>query len=246
MKLAILQARLTSRRFPGKVLKDINGEPMIIRQLNRVRNSKLLEQIIVATSINSSDDELVGVLEKHNIKYFRGDLDDVASRFVAIINELSPSMVIRLTADCPLIDPNIIDLVIQKHLESGAEYTSNTLNPTFPDGLDVECFDPKILLKLYGENPTSIECEHVTYGLYTRTNFCKKYSVEQIVDYSKLRWTVDIPDDLEFVKNIFENFSGSVDTFSQEDVLKFLDENPNLHRTEASLKRNSGLEQGGN
>lgn len=241
MNLAILQARFSSSRLPGKVLADINGLPMIIRQINRVRKATLIDRIIVATSDQNSDDKLVGILKSFDIDFYRGDLNNVASRFLQLIEKYNPSNIIRLTGDCPLIDPEIIDLVVGSHKANNAEYSSNTLNPTYPDGLDVECFKPGPFLKLVADNPSPTELEHVTYGLYTRTNFCQLNSVVQETDYSNLRWTVDVEEDLNFVRKIYKNFKGMEDSFSQEDILSFLNSNLELNRTDASMKRNAGL-----
>lgn len=241
MNLAILQARSSSTRFPNKVLSDLAGMPMIIRQINRLKLSKKIDELVVATSVQSSDDELVSVLENFEVKVYRGDLNNVASRFLELIKIYQPTNVIRLTADCPLTDVGVIDSVIKAHINSGAGYTSNTLTPTFPDGLDVECFLPELLVKLIESEPSDTELEHVTYGLYTRHGFCKVNSVEQNPDLSHLRWTVDIPEDLDFVRKIYEFFPENPDKFDQNEIIEVLKNNPELNRTSDSLERNSGL-----
>lgn len=241
MNLAILQARVSSSRLPGKVLADIQGKPLIIREIDRINQSKLIGGVIVATSEEPSDDQLADVLKEFGVSFFRGSLNNVLSRFTQIITDLNPSCVIRLTADCPLIDPEIIDLVIEAHSQSGADYTSNTLKPTYPDGLDVECFKPKILLKLASDNPTNMESEHVTYGLYTRQGYCVLNSVEQDVDLSSLRWTVDTIDDLDFVRKVYSYFPEKESEFVQKDILNLIRINPSISRTDKHLKRNYGL-----
>lgn len=241
MILAIIQARCSSTRFPNKVLADLAGQPMILQQINRVVKSKLIDKLVVATSTDPSDDPLVELLREHRIPFYRGSLSNVMERFIDVIDIEKPDTVVRLTADCPLTDANIIDLVIQKHISSGSEYTSNTLYPTFPDGLDVECINPQVLKKLFFANPSKIECEHVTYGLYTRHGFCNLYSVEQETDYSILRWTVDLPGDLDFVRRVYAEFAPHYYSFGQEDLLELVHAKSEFYRSDAILKRNAEL-----
>jgi spore coat polysaccharide biosynthesis protein SpsF len=241
VNLAILQARTSSKRFPEKVLADLLGNPMIIRQINRIKKSKKIDEVVVATSSMGSDDKLCEILKIHNIPFFRGSLDNVLSRYTNIIEQYNPDLIIRLTGDCPLTDPEVIDFVIESHINSGADYSANTINPTFPDGLDVECVKPEILQKLEGLNPDSLEREHVTYGLYTRKNFCSINSIEQTENLSGHRWTVDVPEDLDFVRKIYSYFPGNLEEFGQYDILRILELNPSLSRTNLDLERNSGL-----
>ena len=241
MILAILQARSSSTRFPNKVLADLAGDAMIIQQIKRLKESKMINKIVVATSVDPSDDLLADLLKSKEIPYYRGSLHNVLERFMDVIQIEKPNVVVRLTADCPLTDPNIIDLVISRHLASGSDYTSNTINPTFPDGLDVECVSPSALVDLLEGSPTEVECEHVTYGLYSRPGFCVMESVEQDTDHSNLRWTVDIPGDLDFVRSVYAAFAPDYYSFRQEDLLKLASLKPEFIRTEGILKRNAGL-----
>lgn len=241
MILAILQARSSSTRFPNKVLADLAGDAMIIQQIKRLKESKLINKIVVATSIDPSDDLLTDLLKVEEIPYYRGSLNNVLERFIDIIRIEKPKVVVRLTADCPLTDPNVIDLVISRHLASGSDYTSNTINPTFPDGLDVECVSPSVLMNLLAGSPTEVECEHVTYGLYNRPGFCAMESVEQDIDHSNLRWTVDIPEDLDFVRSVYAAFAPDYYSFRQEDLLDLALLRPEFFRTDSILERNAGL-----
>jgi spore coat polysaccharide biosynthesis protein SpsF len=239
--LAILQARSSSTRFPNKVLADLAGDAMIIQQINRLKKSKLINKIVVATSIDSSDDLLADLLESAEIPYYRGSLDNVLERFIEVIRIEKPKVVVRLTADCPLTDPSVIDLVISRHLASRSDYTSNTISPTFPDGLDVECVSPSALMDLHKASPTEIECEHVTYGLYSRPGFCAIESVKQDDDHSNLRWTVDIPEDLDFVRLVYAEFAPDYSSFTQEDLINLARLKPEFIRTDSILERNAGL-----
>ena len=139
--LAIIQARSSSSRLPGKVLMPILGEPMLLRQIERVRRSNLINNIVVATSLDSSDDALVYLLKSRGINCYRGDLNNVLKRFYDTALCYKTEHIVRITGDCPLIDYEVIDKVISLHLRSNSNYTSNTNPPTFPDGLDVEVFN---------------------------------------------------------------------------------------------------------
>lgn len=241
MILAILQARSSSSRFPNKILADLAGQPMILQQVNRIVRSQLIDKLVVATSTDPSDDQLSEILRKRGIPIYRGSLNNVMERFIDIIDIEKPDTVVRLTADCPLTDSNIIDFVIQEHISSGSDYTSNTLQPTYPDGLDVECFVPKILQQIFDSNPSEIECEHVTYGFYKRPGFCRTHSVEQGVDRSSLRWTVDVPEDLEFVRNVYSAFEPDYYSFGQEDLVKLAQAAPAFQRNDIIIDRNARL-----
>jgi spore coat polysaccharide biosynthesis protein SpsF len=137
---AILQARVSSTRLPGKVLKPILGVPMILRQIERVRRAKKIDQFIVATSNDRTDDPLADICSNTNIECFRGSLEDVLDRFYHAAKPLNPEHIVRLTGDCPLADPQLIDQLILFHLQGGYDYSSNTVETTYPDGLDVEIF----------------------------------------------------------------------------------------------------------
>ena len=143
--LAILQARTTSTRLPGKVLLPLEGEPMILRQLERINRAKSIDAIVVATSIDPSDDALAQLLTDRGYQVVRGPLDDVLARFVKALDEFPAETVVRLTADCPLTSPEVIDLVVNEFHSSGADYLTNTLTPTYPDGREVEVVKASVL-----------------------------------------------------------------------------------------------------
>lgn len=232
MILAILQARVSSTRLPGKVLKDLHGEPMILRQIERLRRSSKMDEFVVATSTESSDDPLVAVLEAAGVPVRRGPLDDVAARFAMVIDEFKPDVVVRLTADCPLTDAAVIDRIIESHLASGADYSSNTLEPTYPHGLDAEVFSPEAFARLRSTEMNSKEIEHVTYGLYSRKGEFVLNSVTQPVNVRHLRWTVDNPEDLDFVRKVYDRLYDVNPAFTQTDVLELLEREPELVFTE--------------
>lgn len=241
MILGILQARLSSTRLPGKVLMDLHGQPMILRQIERIRASKNLDNFVVATSVDASDDELAQVLENSGVQVRRGPLDDVVERFNRIIQEFSPQTVVRLTADCPVTDPAVIDRVISEHLINDADYTSNTLVPTYPDGLDVECIRANAFSRMLRLPLNDSEREHVTMALYSRPSEFALHSVEQTPDFSNLRWTVDVADDLEFVRLVYDRLYDANTSFRQSDILALIAAEPAISRTNDDLARNSGL-----
>jgi spore coat polysaccharide biosynthesis protein SpsF len=196
---------------------------------------------VVATSIDGSDDELVRVLDDAGVTVRRGPLDDVVGRFALVVDEFNPDQIVRLTADCPLTDPAVIDVVIDEHLERDGDYTSNTLTPTFPDGLDVECVSRTAFARLLALDLTPAEREHVTLGLYSRPDQFSLHNVTQSPDRSNLRWTVDVPADLDFVEAVYERLYDGDPGFGQNDILRLLSEHPELSRTDRDVARNSGM-----
>lgn len=240
MILGILQARSSSTRLPGKVLMDLHGEPMIIRQIQRLSRSVMLDNLVVATSTDPSDDTLVEVLKTAGILVRRGPLDDVLERFGLVVDEFQPTTIIRLTADCPLADVDVIDEVIRQHRQSGADYTSNSLEPTFPDGLDVECIRREAFEELRAGDLTAAEREHVTLGLYTHPEHFSLKSVTQKRNLGRLRWTVDVPEDLDFVRLLYGHLFDENHSFGQKEILEFLEVNPEISRNDSAVARNAG------
>lgn len=239
--LVILQARMSSSRLPGKVLMNINGKPMIHWQIQRILKSSLVSQLVVATSVDSSDDSLVKFLEENSIIVRRGSLDDVLSRFIQVANEYPYDALIRLTGDCPLVMPELIDQMIDSFFEQKVDYLSNTLVPTFPDGLDIEVLNSGVLEKLTTFGLTNKELEHVTYGVYTRPETFRLKNFLNDTDRSQDRWTVDYQEDFDFVQAIFQEFSGRETFFSYEEVCDFLSKNPGLKSRAQSYQRNEQL-----
>lgn len=228
--LGILQARCSSTRLPGKVLKPILGVPMILRQLERVQRSTELDSVIVATSRDETDDELVNLLESNGVVVRRGSLNNVLSRFIQIADEFEPETIVRLTGDNPLADPHVIDVVIRSHKESRADYSSNSRIRTFPYGLDVECVSNAALQELLTFDLSESEKEHVTLGIYERPERFTVNSVVQETDNSELRWTVDYPGDFEFVEGVYAHLYPLKPDFDQNDVLQLLSQNPGMAR----------------
>jgi spore coat polysaccharide biosynthesis protein SpsF len=239
--LVILQARMSSKRFPGKVMQDVCGEPMILRQINRIMSARNVGKIIVATTKDKSDDKLSSFLVSRNIEIFRGEMDDVVSRFVGILSMCRETTVVRLTADCPLVMADLIDRMIEKFWNVSCDYLSNTMNPTFPDGLDVEVFSRNSFLFLSTLELSKAELEHVTLGYHHRKELFKVHDFNSEKDFSRMRWTVDYPQDLEFVRKVYSNFLGKESKFEFQQVLDLIEKNPTIVSTISASRRNEAL-----
>jgi spore coat polysaccharide biosynthesis protein SpsF len=239
--VAILQARTSSSRLPNKVLEEINGVPMIFRQIDRITRAKRISKLIVATSDNSSDDALVAMLEKHGVEYFRGSLENVFARFLAVIDSEDGDYFVRLTGDCPLVMPEIIDDLLESFNPEFYDYMSNTIEPSFPDGLDVEVFTRSAFLGLQNLSLTQEENEHVTLAFHRSKENFKLLNFSSNIDRSNMRWTVDYPEDLAFVRSIYGHFKGQESIFDYEQVLEFLSSNPKVTSGISASRRNEAL-----
>ena len=234
--IAILQARMTSKRLPGKVLMDIEGMPMIGRQIERIREAKLLDEFVVATSTDPSDDVLTEYVESIGVNVQRGSLDDVLQRFVDVLDFSDSQDVVRLTADCPLADSEVIDGVIEFFLKSNVDYASNSLERTFPRGLDVEVFRASVLREVARNDFSPMSREHVTYGIYSRTDLYSTANFYQTPSFSKFRWTVDNQADLDFARTVYANFKSNKGTFGQRQILNWLQKYPEFAHFEIGDK----------
>lgn len=217
--LAIIQARMMSSRLPGKVLKVINGQPILLWQIERVNSCKDISSVVVATTTNREDDELVEVLESRDIEVFRGDSEDVLSRFIRIAKEKNAPNLVRLTGDCPLFMPQICSEMISLYSKASFDYFSNTLNPSFPDGCDIEILKSECLSTLTAGTVSKVEIEHVTFGLYTNRGKFKCGSFEQNSNDSNLRWTLDTEEDLTFIEDVYRIFKGKEILFDYNDLM---------------------------
>lgn len=241
--IGVLQARVSSTRLPGKVLKPLLGEPMIIRQLERIKRCRMLEKIIVATSDSQSDDPLVSVLESTKIDVYRGSLDNVLDRFYNAATLYMPEHVVRLTGDCPLIDPVVIDKVVETHLQQGNDYTANAVKATFPDGLDVEVMSYSTLKEVKDKAKLPSELEHVTQYIHNNHQQYKIGHVKNNCDLSAMRWTVDEPEDLEFVEEVYNRLYPILPNFEMNDILDLLDKEPKLQEINSMFERNAGMKK---
>lgn len=221
LNLAILQARMTSSRLPGKVMAPVLGEPMIGRQLERLARSARIGRIVVATSVDASDDPLAAYVEGLGHLVFRGSLADVLGRFagaMAMVPEADT--IVRLTADCPLADWAVIDATIDCYRDAGADYASNTpAVRTYPHGLDTEVMSRDALEQACREAIDPYEREHVTPFIYRRPERFRLAYLSQATSQAHLRWTVDLPEDLAFVRATYERLYPRNPAFTSADVV---------------------------
>lgn len=219
MAVAILQARMSSTRLPGKVMKSVAGRPMLERQIERLRRCSTLDRLIVATSDDASDDPLAQFLQTIGIETFRGALHDVLGRYVGAVEALGVNgPVVRLTADCPLADPEVIDDCVRLQARLGVDYASNAQRRTYPRGLDVECFGLGALLTAGREASDPYDREHVTPFLYRNPKRFSQGDLVQDRDESALRWTVDTPEDFAFVERVYAALYPNKPDFSSGDI----------------------------
>ena len=238
--IALLQARTSSTRLPGKVLKPLLGEPMILSQIERLRRVRNIDRLMVVTSVRPSDDPLAVCCEGAGVEVFRGSLDDVLDRFYSAVRDACPQHVVRLTADCPLTDPEVIDAVIDFYRDGDYDYASNVLQPTYPDGLDVEVFRFSVLESIAHEATLPSQREHVTSFIYQHPERFRLGGLTYEKDLSALRWTVDEPADLTFVEAVYDALYHDNPTFAMADVLQLLAQRPELMEINAGQLRNAG------
>lgn len=200
--IAFIQARMSSSRFPGKVLLPLDGVPMIVYMARRARKARLLDDVVVVTSTDASDDGLANALIEARVPVFRGHLEDVLQRYADAAQAFDPQEIVRLTGDCPLIDPDLIDAVVRLHRSARADYASNVDPATYPDGLDVECFTRELLGRACAEASHTSHREHVTLWMREVESACSRANLQALSDFSDLRLTVDYPDDLEVVREL--------------------------------------------
>jgi spore coat polysaccharide biosynthesis protein SpsF len=238
--VAVLQARISSTRLPGKVLLPLLGEPMLSRQIERVRQARSLTELIVATSTESSDDVLAGECARMGVACSRGSLSDVLDRFYRAIEPTRATVLVRLTGDCPLICPDIVDAVVALREQGDFDYASNVRVPSFPDGLDVEVMTRQALSRAWEQASLASEREHVTPYIWKHPELFRIGSHTSPVDYSAYRWTVDEPRDFALVSAVYERLYPSNPNFRMADVLQLLDSEPALKRLNAGIAANMG------
>ncbi|MDB4279398.1 glycosyltransferase family protein [Paraglaciecola sp.] len=238
----ILQARMSSCRLPEKVLKPILGQPMLVRQIERLQRANLVDEIIIATSDEPTDDAIELLSRDLNLFCFRGNLNNVLDRYYQANQEYPSEHIVRVTGDCPLIEPEIIDSVVQLHITENNDYTSNCDPNTFPDGLDVEVLTQSTLQRIhYCANKRS-EREHVTLFIQNNPGLFKQGNLAFSTDYSAYRWTVDEVEDFEFVTKVYEHLYNKKPHFSFQDILNLIEDHPELKEINHQFQRNAGLE----
>jgi len=238
--LAIIQARTGSTRLPGKVLLGLNGKPVLERVINRVRAAKKVSAVLVATTTEESDNAVEKLCRELGCACVRGSASDVLDRFYKAAAPLKPVNIVRISADCPLMDPLMIDAVLELKDESGADYASNVFKETYPDGECVEVFSFAALEEAWKEAVLSSEREHVTPYIRKHPELFKHASKESGVYLGDKRWTLDEPNDYEFIKAIYKQFPAENELFGIQEILEVLKRNPELEAINSGIIRNEG------
>lgn len=238
--LAILQARTSSLRLPGKVLLPILGRPMLALQIERLLRCRKIDHLVVATSDHPSDASIAALCADLGLPVYRGALDDVLSRFAGAARPYASDVVVRLTGDCPLADPLLIDEVIEHFLSGGYDYLSNCAPATYPDGLDVEVFSHRALLEAETEAVLPSHREHVTPFIRRQPERFRVGNHAADGDWSRMRWTVDEPEDLVFVREVYKRLYPQKPDFGSADILALLEAHPELQNMNARFERNEG------
>ena len=240
--IAMIQARVGSTRLPGKVLLPLEKKTVLERVIERVQKSTKIDEVMVITTLNKADSEIVKACSNNGVRVFCGSEEDVLDRFYQAAKLLKPNHIVRITADCPLIDAAIIDQVIDKHLKEKNDYTSNVLKETFPDGEDNEIFTFESLKKSWKEANLSSEREHVTLYIRNHPEEFKLSNLECEVDLSDKRWTLDNEEDYQFIKNIYKSLPNK-NNFGMSDVLDLINKNKGLEEMNHHIERNEGYQK---
>ncbi len=225
--VAIIQARMGSSRLPQKVLKDLAGATVLDRVLNRLGRSQLIDESIVATTTEPADHAIIEHCERTGRKVFRGSELDVLDRYYRAAKSADADVVVRVTSDCPVIDPEVTDATIRAFLDEHADYANNTRVRTYPRGLDTEVMTFEALERDWRESSEPYQREHVTPYIYENPDKFKLHGIENDTDYSQHRWTVDTPEDLQLLQAIYAHFGGR-DDFCWREVLQLVESDPAL------------------
>ncbi len=236
--VAIIQARMGSTRLPGKALRDICGRTMLARVVRRADRSRLVDEVVVATTTRLEDTAIVDECRSLGVRSFRGSEQDVLDRYHGAASEFNADSIVRITSDCPLIDPEIIDNIVQAFLEKRPDYASNTLVSTYPRGLDVEVFSRAALDRAHAEARLAHQRVHVTPYLYQNPAIFRLLSIAAEEDYSRYRWTVDTKEDLDLLRAVYGKLGGD-DGVSWRDVIVLMGREPGLAEINRHIRQKS-------
>jgi spore coat polysaccharide biosynthesis protein SpsF len=236
--VAIIQARMSSTRLPGKVLMPLAGKPVLDHVVSRIERCKTIHKVVVATSVDASDDAIESWCRERGVACHRGSLHDVLDRYHQAATAHQADAIVRITADCPAIDPTIVDEVVQGYLDGGFEFFG--LAGEFPDGLDCTVFAASAIEQAWREAKLPSEREHVGPYIEHNPQLFKSGKLEKFSGLSHLRWTLDEPRDLAFLQEVFDRLYREGETFLAQDVLKLLDAEPELVGINSNIIRNEG------
>lgn len=230
--ICIIQARLGSTRLPGKILMKMGEMPVLWHVIQRVKKSKSVNKIIIATTLEEKDDPIVDFCNQYAIPFFRGSEDDVLDRYYQAAEKFKSKIIVRVTSDCPLVDAQVIDELINLFQKKHCDYVCNNMPPNYPHGLDAEVFSFSALEKAWKEAKNQFEREHVTPYIRLNPNKFKIKNLSNKKDLSKIRWTLDFKEDLEALREIYKLLGGKALThdFTWLDVLKIYNEHPYIRK----------------
>ncbi|SFL89552.1 spore coat polysaccharide biosynthesis protein SpsF [Paenibacillus sp. 1_12] len=235
--VAIIQARMGSTRLPGKIMLNLYGETVLSRVVKRVQMAKGIDSIVIATTLLPHDDILIDETLKLGALAYRGSEEDVLSRYFEAAVKYKADVIIRITSDCPLIEPELISEMLDFFHKHPCDYLSNTIHRTYPRGLDVEVFTIDSLAEAMQNAGHIDQREHVTPYIYQNPN---RYHIKQFInaiDYSKHRWTLDTPEDWELIHSIYKNLYSNNESFGWLEVLRLFDGNSELFNINAFIEQ---------
>lgn len=240
--ISIIQARMNATRLPGKVLLDICGKTLLEHIIERVKQSRFIDSLVLATTSNPRDRALIELARQIGINSYAGSEDDVLDRFYQAARLFGAEVIVRITADDPFKDPQVIDKIVDYFLKHRLDYASNTIKPTYPEGLDVEVFSFAALEKAWRQASKPSEREHVTPYIWNHPEIFKLANIENAVDLSRLRWTLDYEEDLQFAREIYKRlYRGNV--FLMSDILALLKKEPELEKINQGFERDAGYKK---
>ncbi len=237
MITAIIQARMSSTRLPGKVMLRFSGNTLLGHIIERLSYSKCITQVVVATTKNSSDDELVGWLKENNFNYFRGDESNVLDRYYESAKYCKAQHIARITSDDPFKDPQIIDDIAKLYFEKSLDFAYNNKPPSFAEGLDTEIFSFEALERANRNARDTFEREHVTQHFYRNPREFKQQNLVSSKDFSHLRWTIDTQQDLKMTELVYENLYKANQIFYANDILSLIERKPEIPLINQNVKR---------
>jgi spore coat polysaccharide biosynthesis protein SpsF len=235
--VSTIEARMRSSRLPGKVLRPIVGKPMLELLIERLRRARRINQIVVATTDNPADDAIEQLARRLDIVCFRGSEEDVLDRVLRAAQSVAADVIVEITGDCPLVDPEVVDWLVTVYLANDYDYVANVLKRTYPDGLDAQVFATSVLAEVARLTQDPADREHVSLYIYERPEHYKLYNVESGLpeQYRDVRLTLDTPEDLELIAAIYSELYPKNPAFTLNDVLRLLDRRPELRAVNAKV-----------
>ncbi len=237
--VSTIEARMGSTRLPGKTMKEIVGKPMLELLIERLKRTKRIDEIVVATTTEPEDRVIAELAERIGVKCFRGSSEDVLDRVLRAAKTYQGDIIVEMTGDCPLLDPVLVDRIINIYLENTYDYVSNAIKRTYPRGLDTQVFSVNVLNEVSKLTNDPADRENVSLYIYEHPERYRLYNVEAPPEYRHpgYRWTVDSKEDFQFVKEVYENLYYKNPDFLAADIMKLLKEKPDLCEINAYIKQ---------